>query len=430
MILHKNLSDIQIPIDTDVSLYNLVRKELHQSPSPREPRVNELKFPDKFLRSYQNNEVVFREGDVGHQMYVIHAGRVNLTKTVDGKELFLKSLGTGEIFGEMALIDHLPRSASVIAAENDTHLLEIDHALFVYLVGQQPAFALIVLKAMSHRLRSQGLPGIPDTSGAAPTSAVTATSEQSDKGNGVTHLKENIFQFRGKCMSYLIKGAKKNLLIDTGLPWEQELLIAQLAEIGLTKEDVQIVVLTHEHLDHIGCVPLFSPRTIIAAHSMAANKIGLQDEFVLMSKAFHLNVEEYHIDFHLHHGTTIDLGGVTLQVLHTPGHSSGSICLYEANRQILFTGDTIFAKGILGGIFPSGSISDYALTLRQLNTLRIMELYPGHGRISTTPEEDLARAIKGAVSLVHDTRSLFSVLDSQDEFAQVSRAISAYSKRV
>jgi glyoxylase-like metal-dependent hydrolase (beta-lactamase superfamily II) len=393
--------------------------------------VNELNFPDKFLRSYQKDDVVFCEGDTGSQMYVVYAGSVNLTRTIDGRQQFLKSLGKGEIFGEMALIDHLPRSASVIAAENDTHLLEIDHALFVYLVGQQPAFALIVLKAMSHRLRSQGLPGIPDRSAdAEPVVTVTASSVQPDKGSGVTQLKDNIFQFRGKCMSYLIKGAKKNLLIDTGLPWEQELLTAQLAETGLTKAAVHIIVLTHEHLDHIGCVPFFSPATIIAAHSMAANKIGLQDEFVLMSKAFHLNVDEYHIDFHLHHGTTIDLGGTALQVLHTPGHSSGSICLYEAGQQILFTGDTIFANGILGGIFPSGSISDYALTLRQLSTLRIKELYPGHGRISTNPEEDFARAIKGAVSLVHDTRSLFSVLDSQDEFAQVAKAISAYSKRV
>jgi hypothetical protein len=65
-----------------------------------------------------------------------------------------------------------------------------------------------------------------------------------------------------------------------------------------------------------------------------------------------------------------------------------------------------------------------------LSMLRIQELYPGHGRISTTPEEDFAKAIRGSISLVHDTRSLFSVLDSQEEFAQVAKAISTYAKRV
>ncbi|MBK5276057.1 MAG: MBL fold metallo-hydrolase [Desulfuromonadales bacterium] len=391
--------------------------------------MDELNFPDKFLKVYQKDEVIFHEGDSGSQMYVINAGQVNIAKSDNGTQKFLKSLGKGEIFGEMALVDNLPRSASVSAAEDNTHLLEIDHALFVYLVGQQPAFALIILKAMSHRLRSQGIPGIPEKhQPVAPQSPGMPSSAA--KGNGVVQLKENIFQFRGQCMSYLIRGAKKNLLIDTGLPWESEILEGQLASVGLLKEDIHIVVLTHEHLDHIGCVPIFSPRTIIAAHSLAANKIALQDEFVLMSKAFHLNVEEYHIDFHLHHGTFIDLGGAVLQVLHTPGHSSGSICLYEAGQQVLFTGDTIFTNGVLGGIFPSGSISDYALTLRQLSTLRIKELYPGHGRISATPEEDFAKAIKGSVNLVHDTSSLFSVLDSQEEFAQVAKAISTYAKRV
>jgi glyoxylase-like metal-dependent hydrolase (beta-lactamase superfamily II) len=391
--------------------------------------MNELSFPDKFLKIYQKDEIIFNEGDPGSQMYVIYAGKVAIVKSVDGSERLLTTLGKGEIFGEMALVDHLPRSASVIAAEENTQLLEIDHALFVYLVGQQPAFALIVLKAMSYRLRSRGLPGIPehDPEGVEEAAGTTAASA---KGNPVVQLKENIFQFRGQCMSYLIKGTRKNLLIDTGLPWQSDILEGQLASVGLSKDDIHIVVLTHEHLDHIGCVPIFSPKTIIAAHSMAANKISLQDEFVLMSKSFHLNVEEYHIDFHLHHGTTIDLGGTALLVHHTPGHSSGSICLYEASQQLLFTGDTIFANGILGGIFPSGSISDYALTLRQLSTLRIRELYPGHGRVSMTPEEDFAKAIKGSVSLVNDTRSLFGVLDSHEEFAQVSKAISTYAKRV
>lgn len=391
--------------------------------------MEEPKLPAKFLRVYQKDEFIFQEGETGSQMYVISAGMVNITKTIDGEEKFLKTLGKGEIFGEMALIDHLPRSASVIAAEDDTELLEIDHALFVYLVGQQPAFALIVLKAMSHRLRSHGMPGIPF----GKLSALPETTSKIavvDKGSSVVRLKDNIFQLRGKCMAYLVQGSKKNLLIDTGLPWEGDILESQLASIGLAKDDIHIVVLTHEHLDHIGCVPYFSPRTVIAAHSMAANKIALQDEFVMMSKSFHLNVDEYHIDFHLHHGTNIDLGGVALQVLHTPGHSSGSICLYDSDQQVLFTGDTIFANGILGGIFPSGSISDYALTLRQLSTLRVKELYPGHGRISATPEEDFTKAINGSINLVHDTSSMFSVLDSHEEFAQVAKAISTYAKRV
>jgi len=62
--------------------------------------------------------------------------------------------------------------------------------------------------------------------------------------------------------------------------------------------------------------------------------------------------------------------------------------------------------------------------------MRIKEIYPGHGRISSTPEEDFEKAIKASVNLANDTRSLFNALDSRDEFAQISKAISTYAKRV
>ena len=251
----------------------------------------------------------------------------------------------------------------------------------------------------------------------------------------LVELKENIYQLSGAkaagaCKAYLLKGRKKNLMIDTGLPSDAEAIGRQLGSIGLTVADIHIIALTHEHIDHIGGVPSFPTTTVVAAHAMAANKIGLQDEFVLMSKAFGHKVDDFHIDIHLHHGTLIDVGGYILQTLHTPGHCSGSVCLYEPEHQILFTGDTIFAGGTLGGIFPSGNISDYVGTLQQLRNMKVKEIYPGHGRISTDPEADFDRAIRGSLHLMSDTRTLFSALDSRAEFGYIMRSIAAYSRRV
>ncbi|HEY5996864.1 MAG TPA: MBL fold metallo-hydrolase, partial [Candidatus Deferrimicrobiaceae bacterium] len=323
-----------------------------------------------------------------------------------------------------ALLDHLPRSASAVAAE-DAQLLEIDHALFVYLVSQQPAFALFVQKALSLRLRGIAAPpGQEDGAGAATVPAGDG------KVPGPVALGEGIHLLRGKCNCYLLRGSRKTVLVDTGLPWEKEILAGQLLALGLSPDDIDLVVLTHEHLDHIGAVPLFPRRTVVAAHVLAANKIGMQDDFVLMSKAYRLNAAEYHVDVHLHHGTIIDLGGFSLHVLHSPGHSSGSICLYEPDRELLLTGDTIFANGILGGIFPSGSLSDYAWTLRQLSALRVREIHPGHGRRSENPVDDFEKAIRGSRNLMNDTRALFGVFDSREEFSDVSRGVSTYAKRV
>jgi CRP-like cAMP-binding protein len=117
--------------------------------------MGELDFSDKFLKTCRNGEVLFEEGSVGKHMYVIVSGSVRIVKKTGGGETVVATLGKGEVFGEMALVDSLPRSASAIAAGDGTSVVEIDHAQFAYLVGQQPAFALIILKALSLRLRKQ-----------------------------------------------------------------------------------------------------------------------------------------------------------------------------------------------------------------------------------------------------------------------------------
>lgn len=259
------------------------------------------------------------------------------------------------------------------------------------------------------------------------------TESTDGKKNDVIELNENIYQLGargGGCKVYLVKGSKKNLLVDSGLPSDFGVIEQQLNTLGLSASDINIIVLTHEHIDHIGGVPYFPSGAIVAAHTRAANKIGLQDEFVLMSKAFGHKADDFHVDLHLHHDTMIDVGGYVLHVLHTPGHCSGAICLYEPEHQLLFTGDTIFANGTLGGIFPSGNISDYIGTLQQLSYMKIREMYPGHGRISKDAASDFKKAIKGSLSLMNDTRSLFDALDSQSEFSNIMKSIATYSKRV
>ena len=117
--------------------------------------MGELDFSDRFLRTFGNGDVIFEEGSVGRHMYVIISGSVRIFKKTEGGDAVVATLGKGELFGEMALVDSLPRSASAVAAGEGASVVEIDHAQFAYLVGQQPAFALIILKALSLRLRKQ-----------------------------------------------------------------------------------------------------------------------------------------------------------------------------------------------------------------------------------------------------------------------------------
>ena len=239
-------------------------------------------------------------------------------------------------------------------------------------------------------------------------------------------LRPHIYQFRSErpgCHVYLIKGLKKNVLIDTGSASNYENLKACLSEVGLAPKDVQLIILTHEHFDHTGACPLFYEGTVIAAHALAANKIELQDEFVTMSRYLDQGARNFRADIWLEADTVMDLGNYRFHILHTPGHCSGCICIYEPDHELLFTGDTVLAGGTLSGILGSGSISDYIKSLQRLSKLKVEEMYPGHGRISTDAEGDLLKALENAICMMEECKILFETLDTKSTYDRYFSAI-------
>jgi CRP/FNR family transcriptional regulator, cyclic AMP receptor protein len=109
---------------------------------------------EKCIAEYSASEVIFEEGSMGRELYVVLAGKVNIVKNPGPSAAVVASLGKGEFFGEMAVIDGSPRSASAVSAIDHTKVMRINHARFVYLVSQQPAFALMIMDALSRRLRA------------------------------------------------------------------------------------------------------------------------------------------------------------------------------------------------------------------------------------------------------------------------------------
>ena len=107
---------------------------------------------------------------------------------------------------------------------------------------------------------------------------------------------------------YLIKGAIKKVLIDTGISWFFSQLKAHLKTVGLKPEDIDFVVLTHEHFDHIGATSFLMDTAVVAAHRLAANKFELRDEFVTMDKLGNAPQRDFHAHIWLEDDTVIDLG--------------------------------------------------------------------------------------------------------------------------
>jgi CRP/FNR family transcriptional regulator, cyclic AMP receptor protein len=107
-------------------------------------------------QSFKAGEPIFREGDAASEMYVIETGNVEIQS---GNRL-LDTLGSKSIFGEMALVDSAPRSATAIAL-TDVTLVPVSEKKFLFMVSQTPYFALNVMRLMAGRLRSANKPFIP-----------------------------------------------------------------------------------------------------------------------------------------------------------------------------------------------------------------------------------------------------------------------------
>jgi len=95
-------------------------------------------------------EIVFHEGDIGEEMYGVVEGKVELRQ----EDRVLRTLETDDVFGEMALIDSSPRSATAVAAA-DTVLAVINRHRFLFLVQETPMFALQVMSSMAERIRER-----------------------------------------------------------------------------------------------------------------------------------------------------------------------------------------------------------------------------------------------------------------------------------
>jgi hydroxyacylglutathione hydrolase len=242
---------------------------------------------------------------------------------------------------------------------------------------------------------------------------------------------EDVYQIRFKnraANAYLVRGSLRTIMIDVGLSSNFPALLECLRHLDCPPEKIDMLVLSHEHLDHIGAAYHFHGRTYIAAHRLAANKIMLRDDFSMLRKMFNEPNVPINVDIWLEEGNVIDLGNFRLDVMHTPGHTSACITLYDQEKGLLFAADTLMPGGVMGGVFGSGSISDYIQSLERLKGLNSRILLSGHGRLSDTPQEDVHIAIQRSHGLLSDTAQLFDALDARSNFEPIMQSVRDLNK--
>jgi glyoxylase-like metal-dependent hydrolase (beta-lactamase superfamily II) len=180
------------------------------------------------------------------------------------------------------------------------------------------------------------------------------------------------------CNSYLI-GGDVPVLIDPGHQHLVKHLITQLEKDKNRVEDIRVIIATHVHPDHFEASQTFARAGVLMAMHAEEERF-MREAGGEFYRAYSLEMPDIKVDFFLKEGE-LKLGSKTFQVLHTPGHSPGSISLYWPEKKALFTGDAVFSMGVGRTDFPGGDGNLLRESIEKLARLDAEWLLSGHGEV-------------------------------------------------
>ena len=239
--------------------------------------------------------------------------------------------------------------------------------------------------------------------------------------------------------AFLVEG-ERPVLIDSGYEESVGQLSTKMEEIGFELSEISMIINTHEHIDHFGGNAIIKETAgaRIAAHEIAIPLIedmknqfppedrlkGLPDviaEHARMRSSIYEKTKTAKVNIKLKDGDAVKIDESSLQVLHTPGHTPGHICLYERESGTLFAGDMITGKGVpfVGSLH--GDIVDFSRSLNRLHELKIDRAFlshdgetrDAHGRINEILQQ----------KLMEEQRLLEVLKDGEKELSELVDAV-------
>jgi len=181
---------------------------------------------------------------------------------------------------------------------------------------------------------------------------------------------------------YMILG-ERVAIIDTGYNQTHDINTRSVYLGGLGDPQVQTIILTHRHIDHVGGASSLHRKTKAPIVAHANEKTFIEDQ--LEGIKLHQTVEDNEI---------IDIGNFTLQIIHTPGHTMGSICILIKEMGVLFTGDTIMGFGTSVINPDEGDMGLFLDSLNKLLEVDCNTILPGHGNPVLDPKSKIHELIE------------------------------------
>lgn len=172
---------------------------------------------------------------------------------------------------------------------------------------------------------------------------------------------------------YLISTEKAAVVIDPGFRSNEALEFLKNA-----KDKERLIMLTHAHFDHIGFADELAEITDTKIAIGEKDAPALSDNYINLSAPFGDPLSPFEADMLLTDGQDVEIGDILFKVIHTPGHTVGSVCYLIDD--ILFSGDTLFNASIGRTDFPGGSFSQISSSIKKLYALpESTVLLSGHG---------------------------------------------------
>jgi glyoxylase-like metal-dependent hydrolase (beta-lactamase superfamily II) len=173
----------------------------------------------------------------------------------------------------------------------------------------------------------------------------------------------------------------KQILVDTGTGLFFPQIKENFINLGIDPKKIELIVNTHCHFDHVGGNKSFRDLcdAEIAIHKNDAYALENGDNDLTLATIFGKKMKTVTVDRKLKEKDKIKTTNFCFEVIHTPGHTPGSICLYESRKKILISGDTLFSDGIGRSDLPGGDADTLRESLKKLSKLKITYLLPGHG---------------------------------------------------
>lgn len=210
--------------------------------------------------------------------------------------------------------------------------------------------------------------------------------ESQGLGDGLTLIRERQIKPFYRCNIWHLRGRDRDLLIDSGMG-----IVSLRQQLPMLGERPLLAVASHTHVDHIGCHHEFEHCAVHRAEAatlLAPNRYNTIAAAYLTDAMFEAEVpagfssatytvQGVRPELLLEEGDVIDLGDRAFEVLHLPGHSPGSIALWEQASGTLFSGDVLY-DGPLIDTFYHSVAEEYVASMRRLRELPVRVVHAGH----------------------------------------------------